>query len=40
MMHENQVLKGENHNLRASVAKLQSSLDVLNHHNREKNREI
>jgi regulator of replication initiation timing len=40
MMRENQALKGENHGLRSTVGKLQSSLEVLNQHNREKNREV
>lgn len=40
MMKENQVLKSENHTLRASMGKLQGNLDLLSQHNREKNREI
>ena len=38
MMRENQVLKSENHGLKMSIGKLQANLDLLNSHNREKNR--
>ncbi len=40
MMKENQILKSENHKLKAMVSKLQANLDMLNHHNNEKNREV
>lgn len=40
MMKENQILKGQNHQLKMTVHKLQTNLDVLNHHNTEKNREV
>ena len=39
-MRENQHLKGENHNLKISMNKQQNNLDLLNQHNRDKNREI
>jgi regulator of replication initiation timing len=40
MMNENQLLKSENHGLKMSLGKLQTNLDLLNHHNHEKNREV
>ena len=40
MMKENQYLKSENHSLRASMGKLQGNLELLNQHNRDKNREV
>ena len=40
MMRENHSLKSELHSLRSSVGKLQANLELLNQHNKEKNREI
>lgn len=40
MMKENQYLKSENHGLRVANGKLQSNLELLNQHNRDKNREV
>jgi hypothetical protein len=40
MMRENQALKSENFSLKTTVGKLQGNLDLLNAHNRDKNREI
>jgi tryptophan 2,3-dioxygenase len=34
------VLKSECHKLKSTVHKLQSNLDMLSHHNSEKNREV